>query len=135
MSGWILIVHTGVTGDMGDTVDASAEQSQRTGEQERPDRPLEPGRPEKPNGPSSADTWPAVVLLPALLLLRFFGEQGWAYWTGAVIGVLGTACAAVECTAAVRHLLHRRRPWVAAWVLLVLVSASLVLALRVAEHW
>ncbi|MFD7442576.1 hypothetical protein [Streptomyces sp. NPDC059909] len=86
--------------------------------------------------PSSiADTWPAVLLLPALLLLRFLGEHAWAYWIAAVIGVLGLIGAAVEITGAVGHLLNRRRPWVAAWVLLVLVSAVLVLVLRLAEHW
>ncbi|MCZ7458655.1 hypothetical protein [Streptomyces sp. WMMC940] len=113
---------------------APVDQSQRTGEPGPPDRARDPGRREEPKQPSSADTWPAAVLLPALLLLRFFGEQGWAYWTGAVIGVLGMACAAVEGTAAVRHLLNGRRPWVAAWVLLALGSGSLVLVLRLAEH-
>ncbi|TLQ44358.1 hypothetical protein [Streptomyces marianii] len=114
---------------------ASAEQSRRTGDPEQPDRSRDPGRREEPKQPSSADTWPAAVLLPALLLLRFFGEQGWAYWTGAVIGVLGMAGVAVEGTAAVRHLLNGRRPWVAVWTLLALGSGSLVLVLRLAEHW
>ncbi|MFE0090967.1 hypothetical protein [Streptomyces sp. NPDC059016] len=121
--------------DTGDIVGASAEQSQRTGEPGPPDRSGGSGRGEEPKRPSSADTWPAAVLLPALLLLRFFGEQGWAYWTGAVIGVLGMAGVAVEGTAAVRHLLNGRRPWVAVWVLLALGSGSLVLVLRLAEHW
>ncbi|MGW2562795.1 hypothetical protein ACWCXB_26815 [Streptomyces sp. NPDC001514] len=85
--------------------------------------------------PSTADTWPAVLLLPALLLLRFLGEHAWAYWTAAVIGVLGLIGAAVEITGAVGHLRHGRRPWAAAWVLFALVSGVLVLVLRLAEHW
>ncbi|WP_432074797.1 hypothetical protein [Streptomyces wuyuanensis] len=116
-------------------MDTSTEKSQGTGGQVGPDPGQEPGQSEWRKRPSSADTWPTVVLLPALLLLRFFGDQGWAYWTGAVVGVLGMAGAAVEGTAAVRHLLNGRRPWVAVWVLLVLVSASLVLVLRLADHW
>ncbi|MFE7774368.1 hypothetical protein ACFU5O_10775 [Streptomyces sp. NPDC057445] len=84
---------------------------------------------------STADTWPAVLLLPALLLLRFLGEHAWAYWTAVVIGVLGVIAAAVEISGAVGHLLKGRRPWVAVWVLFVLLTAVLVLVLRLAEHW
>lgn len=83
---------------------------------------------------STADTWPAVLILPALLLLRFLGDHAWAYWTAAAIGALGLVGAAVEITGAVRHLVNRRRPWVAVWVLFVMVSAALALVLRLAEQ-
>ncbi|WP_328727588.1 hypothetical protein [Streptomyces sp. NBC_00259] len=85
---------------------------------------------------SIADTWPAVLLLlPALLLLRYAGEHSWAYWTGAVIGLFGLTGAAFEITAAVKHLAKRRKPWVAVWALLVLMAASVHLVLRLAERW
>lgn len=84
---------------------------------------------------SSTDTWPTVLLLPALLLLRYAGEHSWAYWTGAVIGLFGLTGAAFEIKAAVEHLVKRRKPWVAVWVLLVLMAASVHLVLRLAERW
>ncbi|WP_405593957.1 hypothetical protein OG741_00505 [Streptomyces sp. NBC_01410] len=90
---------------------------------------------ERRRTPGSADTWPAVLVLPAVLLLRYLGEHAWAYWTAAVIGVLGLIGAAVEITGAVGHLVNGRRPWIAAWVLFVLASAVLVLVLRLAEQW
>ncbi|WP_406263005.1 hypothetical protein OHT93_00215 [Streptomyces sp. NBC_00191] len=90
---------------------------------------------ERRRTPGSADTWPSVLLLPAVLLLRYLGEHAWAYWTAVVIGVLALIGAAVEITGAVGHLVNGRRPWVAAWVLFVLASAVLVLVLRLAEQW
>ncbi|MEU2156733.1 hypothetical protein ABZ532_17250 [Streptomyces sp. NPDC019396] len=84
---------------------------------------------------SSADTWPTVLLLPAMLLLRYLGEHSWAYWTGAVLGLLGTIGAAVEITGAVGHLAHRRRPLVAFWVLFCLVPAVVLVGIRLVEQW
>ncbi|MFE3326011.1 hypothetical protein [Streptomyces sp. NPDC059176] len=93
-----------------------------------------PVAPHEPRTSSTADTWPAVLILPALLLLRFLGEQSWAYWAAAAIGTLGLIGAAVEITGAVRHLVNRRRrPWVAVWVLFVTVCAALALVLRLIE--
>ncbi|MFD5430091.1 hypothetical protein [Streptomyces sp. NPDC127084] len=119
---------------------ASAEQSER----DRQDPQGQPGQQDR-QGPrktdaqqrtaSSADTWPTVLLLPALLLLRYLGEHSWAYWTAAVIGLLGTIGAAVEITAGVRHIVRRRRPLVALWVLFCLVSALVVLAVRLIAEW
>ncbi|WP_338677322.1 hypothetical protein V1460_33385 [Streptomyces sp. SCSIO 30461] len=84
---------------------------------------------------SSADTWPTVVLLPALLLLRYLGEHPWAYWTAAALGLLGTIGAVVEITAGVRHIVHRRRPLVALWVVFCLATALVVLAIRLVDTW
>lgn len=61
---------------------------------------------ERRRTPGSADTWPSVLLLPAVLLLRYLGEHAWAYWTAVVIGVLALIGAAVEITGAVGHLVN-----------------------------
>ncbi|MGW7360190.1 hypothetical protein ACWGI0_27040 [Streptomyces sp. NPDC054802] len=78
-------------------------------------------------------TWPLGLLVPALLLLRFLGEQAWAYWTAAVVGGVGVACAAVAVAGAARDLVRRRRPWKAAFALLVLACGSFALVVRLVE--
>ncbi|MBT2505900.1 hypothetical protein J7I98_08300 [Streptomyces sp. ISL-98] len=81
----------------------------------------------------SNNTWPVVFLGPALMLLRFFGEHAWAYWTAAVIGSLGVLAAAVEIVATVRALVRGRQPLVAIWVIVLLAGASWVMVRRLVE--
>lgn len=81
----------------------------------------------------STNTWPVVFLGPALMLLRFFGEHAWAYWTAAVVGSLGVLAAAVEIVVTVRALVRGRQPLVAIWVIGLLAGASLVFVRRLIE--
>ncbi|WP_168724477.1 hypothetical protein [Streptomyces sp. A1547] len=81
----------------------------------------------------STNTWPVVFLGPALMLLRFFGEHAWVYWTAAVIGSLGVLAAAVEIVATVRALVRGRQLLVAIWVIGLLGGASWVLVRRLIE--
>lgn len=78
----------------------------------------------------SANTWPIMFLGPSLMLLRFFGEHAWAYWTAAVVGAFGVPAAAVEAVATARALVRGRQPLVAVWVIGLLVGASALLVRR-----
>lgn len=85
---------------------------------------------------SYADSVPGtVLLLPANLLLRFLGEHAWAYWTAAVIGVLGIVASAVGIAAAVRSLRRGRRMLVAPAVIALLLGACVVFVARLVEHF
>ncbi|MEW2631145.1 hypothetical protein AB0903_05675 [Streptomyces sp. NPDC048389] len=92
----------------------------------------EPGG-EPAKEPGGDHTWPLGLLVPALLLLRFLGEHAWAYWTAAVVGGLGVVCAVVPVAGAARDLVRRRRPWKAAFALVVLACGSFALVARLAE--
>ncbi|MDQ0844389.1 hypothetical protein [Streptomyces sp. V1I6] len=86
-----------------------------------------------PEGARSAGTWPVVLLLPSMLLLRFLGEHSWAYWTAAVLGVLGIAAAAVALTGCLRNLVRGHRRGHAAGAGLLLIGASFVVVARLVE--
>ncbi|UYQ63742.1 hypothetical protein [Streptomyces peucetius] len=90
-------------------------------------------RAEAAKEPGDDHTWPLVLLLPALLLLRFLGEHAWAYWTAAVAGGLGMMCAAVAVAGAARDLVRGRRPWKAAFALVVLACGAFALVVRLVE--
>ncbi|MET9606387.1 hypothetical protein ABZZ17_15115 [Streptomyces sp. NPDC006512] len=84
---------------------------------------------------SSADSMPAMVLLfPALLLLRFLGDNGWAYGAAAVLGALGLIAAGFGMVSAVGSLRRGRRRLVAVYTLLLLLGASFVLVARLVEN-
>jgi hypothetical protein len=87
-----------------------------------------------PEGAGSAGTWPLGLLLPPMLLLRFLGEHSWAYWTAAVIGVIGLAAAAVALTGCVRNLVRGHRRWHAAGAGLLLIGACFVVVVRLVER-
>lgn len=80
---------------------------------------------------SYADSLPALVLLvPATLLVRHLGEHGWAYWTAAVLGVLGVLAAGFGIAAAVGSLRRGRRRGLAVYTVVVLLAACFALAVR-----
>ncbi|MFJ7157359.1 hypothetical protein ACIQUQ_20715 [Streptomyces sp. NPDC101118] len=88
-----------------------------------------------PGGPTrepslSGNTWPVLFLAPALALLRFFGEQAWAYWSAAVLAAVGVPAAAVGVAVTVRALSRGRQPLVALWVIGLLAGGSWVLLHR-----
>ncbi|MEV4679270.1 hypothetical protein [Streptomyces kurssanovii] len=90
------------------------------------------------NGPTeeragSDGTWPLVLLLPAMLLLRFLGEHAWAYWTAAAVGGLGLVAAAVALTGCLRDLVRGHRRWRATGAGLLLLGASFVVVIRLVE--
>ncbi|QIP85222.1 hypothetical protein GLX30_15625 [Streptomyces sp. Tu 2975] len=87
-----------------------------------------------PEGARSAGSWPLVLLLPSMLLLRFLGEHSWAYWTAAVLGVPGLVAAAVALTGCLRNLVRGHRPWNAAGAGLLLIGASFVVVVRLVER-
>ncbi|WP_326770962.1 hypothetical protein OG978_45835 (plasmid) [Streptomyces sp. NBC_01591] len=72
-----------------------------------------------------------LLIVPALLLLRFLGEHAWAYWSAAAIGGLGAVLAAFDIVNQVRLLLLRRRGVTASvWVVLVLIAGIFALGVR-----
>ncbi|WP_412077240.1 hypothetical protein ACLF6K_20700 [Streptomyces xanthophaeus] len=80
---------------------------------------------------SYADSLPALVLLvPATLLVRHLGEHGWAYWTAAVLGVLGVLASGVGIAAAVGSLRRGRRRLLAVYTIVALLAACFALAVR-----
>ncbi|MGP3683517.1 hypothetical protein ACTVZO_02195 [Streptomyces sp. IBSNAI002] len=95
----------------------------------------EPGAAARPDGFGLVDNLPATVLLaPALALLRYLGEHGWAYWTAAVLGGLGIAAAALGITAAVRSLRQGRRRLLAVYTIVLLLLACYLLVVRLVEN-
>ncbi|ATW49942.1 hypothetical protein [Streptomyces peucetius] len=90
-------------------------------------------RAEAAKEPGGDHTWPLVLLVPALLLLRFLGEHAWAYWTAAAVGGSGVICAVFAIAGAVRDLVRGRRPGKAAFALLVLAGGSFALVARLLE--
>ncbi|MFD3542139.1 hypothetical protein ACFWUQ_21960 [Streptomyces sp. NPDC058662] len=84
---------------------------------------------------SSADSLPALVLLvSANVLLRFLGEHGWAYWTAAVLGVLGVAAAGVGLASAVGSLRRGRRRLVAGYTVVLLAAACFAFVVRLIQN-
>ncbi|MFF3016298.1 hypothetical protein [Streptomyces sp. NPDC057939] len=82
------------------------------------------------------DTVPGtLLLLPALLLLRFLGEHSWAYWTAALIGVVGTVMCGLGIASAVGSLRRGRRRLLAVAVIALLVGACVVFVARLVEHF
>ncbi|MEU9234115.1 hypothetical protein [Streptomyces subrutilus] len=89
----------------------------------------------RPDEVGAADSLPALVLLvPASLLLRFLGEHAWAYWTAAVIGVLGLLAAGFGIAAAVGSLRRGRRKLLAGYTVALLLAAGFVLVVRLVEN-
>ncbi|MFF4320455.1 hypothetical protein [Streptomyces sp. NPDC001568] len=85
---------------------------------------------------SYGDTAPGTVLMfPALLLLRFLGEHTWAYWTAALIGVLGMAVYGLGIASAVGSLRRGRRKVVALAVIALSLGACVVFVARLVEHF
>ncbi|MFE3557004.1 hypothetical protein ACFXKW_19350 [Streptomyces sp. NPDC059193] len=81
-----------------------------------------------------ADNLAALVLLaPALALLRFLGEHGWAYWTAVVLGGLGVLAAALGIAAAVRSLRRGRRRLLAVYTIVLLLVSCFLLVVRLVE--
>ncbi|MFI8101150.1 hypothetical protein [Streptomyces sp. NPDC086023] len=76
------------------------------------------------------NTWPVLFLAPALALLRFFGEQSWAYWSAVALAAVGVPAAAVGVAVTVRALSRGRQPLVALWVIGLLAGGSWVLLHR-----
>ncbi|MFJ6940121.1 hypothetical protein [Streptomyces sp. NPDC101132] len=76
------------------------------------------------------NTWPVLFLGPALALLRFFGEQTWAYRSAVALAAVGVPAAAVGIAVTVRALARGRQPLVALWVIGLLAGGSWVLLHR-----
>lgn len=82
----------------------------------------------------STDSTPALLLLvPAALLLRHFGEHSWVYWTAVALGVLGLAVAGIGITNAAGRLRRGPRRLVAGYTLAMLLGASFLLVARLVE--
>ncbi|MFI8343936.1 hypothetical protein ACIF8W_28245 [Streptomyces sp. NPDC085639] len=84
-------------------------------------------------GPKKPSTWPVVFLGPALLLLRVFDNNVWAYRIAAVVGIVGFLAAAVEIIRAVRALATRRKPMASLSVIAILLVGSWIVAWRLLE--
>ncbi|OEJ30482.1 hypothetical protein [Streptomyces subrutilus] len=88
----------------------------------------------RPDEVGSADSMPALALLvPAFLLLRFLGEHAWAYWTAAVLGVLGLLAAGFGIASAVGSLRRGHRKLLAGYTIVLLLAAGFVLVVRLIE--
>ncbi|MFD6169513.1 hypothetical protein [Streptomyces coeruleorubidus] len=70
------------------------------------------------------DAWPVVPLAVALLLLRWQGDQTWAYVTAAVIGGIGLLAALIGLTECVKAVRRGLAPGKVVWVVVVLLLAS-----------
>ncbi|MGW5849281.1 hypothetical protein ACWFQ8_15235 [Streptomyces sp. NPDC055254] len=83
---------------------------------------------------SFADSLPALgLLVPATALLRYLGEYGWAYWAGAVLGVLGVAAAGFGLASAVGGLRRGRRRLLAGYSVVLLSAAVFAFAVRLVQ--
>ncbi|MEU1277908.1 hypothetical protein [Streptomyces sp. NPDC005805] len=122
----------------------TAEERDRAEPETGPSGPEAPGTSEAPGTPDDPDadpdsdaaragTWPVVLLAPALLVLRFFGEHTWVYWATAVAGALGVIASAVVLAACVSDLRHGRHRLHAVGVALLLAGGSLVTIARLIE--
>ncbi|MFE4632733.1 hypothetical protein ACFRJ1_05040 [Streptomyces sp. NPDC056773] len=86
-------------------------------------------------GASAVDKLPALLLLvPAMVLLRFLGEHGWAYWTAAVLGCLGVPVAVFAVVASVRSLVQGRRRLASGYSIALLLGACFVFVNRLIER-
>ncbi len=91
------------------------------------DQSAEQARPEERK---TASTAPLVLVVPALLLLRFLGDHTWAYWVAAVIGGVGAVLAVMEITTAARCLWARHRMPASVWAGSVLIAGVVMLGVR-----
>ncbi len=95
----------------------------------------EPETSEQPDGVGFADSVPALLLLvPASVLLRYLGEHGWAYWTAAVLGVLGLPAVGLGIAAAVGSLRRGRRRLFAGYTIALLLTTCFLLVVRLIEN-
>ncbi|MEU0375066.1 hypothetical protein ABZ070_33765 [Streptomyces sp. NPDC006283] len=85
---------------------------------------------EQPKESVFSSTLSLLLIGPALLLLRFWGESTWAYWTAAVIGLTGAVVAVFEFVAAIRSALRRRRTLPSVWAAAVLAAGVFALGVR-----
>ncbi|MEE1736832.1 hypothetical protein [Streptomyces sp. BE147] len=71
-----------------------------------------------------------LLIVPALLLLRFLGQHAWAYWSAAAIGGIGAVLAVFDIVSQVRLLLRRRGVAAPVRGILVLIAGVFALGAR-----
>ncbi|MFJ8076756.1 hypothetical protein ACIQ7Q_23120 [Streptomyces sp. NPDC096176] len=85
---------------------------------------------DQPEASVFSSTLSLLLIGPALLLLRFWGEVTWVYWAAATLGVTGAVIAVFEFVAAIRSLLRRSRMLASVFAAAVMAAGVFMLGVR-----